>query len=125
MSKDGSYGQILRSSSIIGGASVINIAVGLLRIKVAAVLRWQVLGDVLKVASWPLGSIILAAVALLVAAEWSAMADAAAALIMSAGLGLYSFSRLAHRTSLTGPLGRLARLCQQWLMKIGVWRDRD
>lgn len=34
----GSYRQILRSSSIIGGASVINIAVGLLRIKVAAVL---------------------------------------------------------------------------------------
>ena len=38
MSKDGSYRQILRSTSIIGGASVINIAVGLLRIKVAAVL---------------------------------------------------------------------------------------
>ena len=38
MSKDGSYRQILRSSSIIGGAAVINIAVGLLRIKVAAVL---------------------------------------------------------------------------------------
>lgn len=38
MSKDGSYRQILRSSSIIGGASVINILVGLLRIKVAAVL---------------------------------------------------------------------------------------
>ena len=38
MSKDGSYRQILRSSSIIGGASVINVAVGLLRIKVAAVL---------------------------------------------------------------------------------------
>ena len=33
-----SYRQILRSSSIIGGASVINIAVGLLRVKVAAVL---------------------------------------------------------------------------------------
>jgi O-antigen/teichoic acid export membrane protein len=38
MSKDGPYRQILRSSSIIGGASVINILVGLLRIKVAAVL---------------------------------------------------------------------------------------
>lgn len=35
---DGSYRQILRSSSIIGGASVINILVGLVRIKVAAVL---------------------------------------------------------------------------------------
>ena len=38
MSKDASYRQILRSSVIIGGASVVNIFVGLLRIKVAAVL---------------------------------------------------------------------------------------
>lgn len=38
MSKDSSYRQILRSSSIIGGASVLNILLGLLRIKVAAVL---------------------------------------------------------------------------------------
>jgi O-antigen/teichoic acid export membrane protein len=164
----------------------------------AAVLRWQVLGDVLKVASWPLGFVILAAgdgriymlteslavgvfvlltwyglsligvagagmafvgmyvvllpvvywlarrktgfrwaatvrrllgwlmlaaVALLVAAEWSPMAGATAGLIMSTGIGLYSFSRLAHKTSLTGPLGHLAGICRYWLMKIGVWRD--
>lgn len=38
MTQRNSYGQILRSSSIIGGASVINILVGLLRLKVAAVL---------------------------------------------------------------------------------------
>lgn len=38
MSRDGSYGQILKSSSIIGAASVIRILVGLLRTKVAAVL---------------------------------------------------------------------------------------
>ena len=38
MSSENSYRQILRSSSIIGGASVINILVGLLRMKVAAVL---------------------------------------------------------------------------------------
>ena len=38
MSKGSSYRQILRSSSIIGGASVINILVGLLRTKVVAVL---------------------------------------------------------------------------------------
>ncbi len=36
--EDTSYRQILRSSSIIGGASVINIVVGLLRIKFTAVL---------------------------------------------------------------------------------------
>lgn len=38
MSEGNSYRQILRSSSIIGGASIINIIVGLLRMKVAAVL---------------------------------------------------------------------------------------
>lgn len=38
MNPDSSYRQILRSSSIIGGASVINILVGLLRMKIAAVL---------------------------------------------------------------------------------------
>lgn len=38
MSEHTSYRQILRSSSIIGGASVINILIGLVRIKVAAVL---------------------------------------------------------------------------------------
>ncbi len=38
MSDGNSYRQILRSTSIIGGASIINIAVGLLRTKVAAVL---------------------------------------------------------------------------------------
>lgn len=36
MSKDDSYRQILRSTSIIGGASVLNILIGLVRIKVAA-----------------------------------------------------------------------------------------
>jgi O-antigen/teichoic acid export membrane protein len=36
MSKDDSYRQILRSTSIIGGASVLNIVIGLVRIKVAA-----------------------------------------------------------------------------------------
>ncbi|MFN4160365.1 MAG: O-antigen translocase [Stenotrophomonas sp.] len=38
MTEDNSYRQILRSSSIIGGASVINITLGLLRMKAAALL---------------------------------------------------------------------------------------
>lgn len=38
MTSAGSYRQILRSTSIIGGASVINIGLGLLRMKAAAVL---------------------------------------------------------------------------------------
>lgn len=38
MSKGESYRQILRSTSIIGGASVLNVLIGLVRIKVAAVM---------------------------------------------------------------------------------------
>lgn len=38
MSKGGSYGQILRSSAIIGGAHGLNYAVGLIRVKMVAVL---------------------------------------------------------------------------------------
>ena len=82
-----SYRTILRSSSIIGGAKVINIAVSLVKMKLVAVLlamlglapwaiallytaefgaavdilRWQLLGDILKVLSWPLGFVIMAA----------------------------------------------------------------
>lgn len=164
----------------------------------ADVLRWQVLGDILKVASWPLGFIILAAgdgrtfmlteilgfgvfvlltwlglpivgvigtgmaflgmyvvylpvvcwlarrktgfrwaatvwlplawlmfgaMAVLATAQWTALAGALAGLIMSAGFGLYSFNRLAHKSNLTGPLLRLAGYNRQLLMKLGVWRD--
>lgn len=164
----------------------------------ADVLRWQVLGDVLKVVSWPLGFIILAAgdgrifmlteslavgmfvlltwlgltrlgvvatgvafvgmyvvylplvywlakrrtgfrwtqtvrrqllwlmlgaVAVLAAAKWTAFASAVAGLFLCTGFGFYSFSRLAHKTNLTGPLGRLAGYSRQFLMKMGVWHD--
>ena len=139
----------------------------------AAVLRWQVLGDILKVASWPLGFILLAAgdgrtfmlteslavgafllltwlglpfmgvvatgvaflgmyvvylpivyylarsktgfrwaptvrrhlvwlmlaaLALLVAAEWSPLVGAVLGFAMSVSFALYSFRRLAHKT---------------------------
>ncbi len=164
------------------------------------VLRWMVLGDILKVASWPLGFIILAAgdgrtfmliealalavfvllawmglplmgvvaasvaflamyvvslpvvywlarrktgfrwartvrrqlswlmlsaLALLLAAGWSAAVGAVAGLVMSAGVGLYSFIRLAHKTTLSGPLGRLAGTCREHLMKMNMWHDSD
>lgn len=164
----------------------------------AEVLRWQVLGDILKVASWPLGYMILAAGAgrtfmltetlavavfvlltwfglpfigvvatgaafvgmyvvylplvywlarrssgfrwaptvsrqltclvlsslfVSVIAEWSSLVATVIGLSISAGLGLFSFSRLAHKTSLTGPLGRLAEYSRHWMIKIGVSGD--
>lgn len=164
----------------------------------AEVLRWQILGDILKVASWPLGFIILAAgngrtymltetlavsvfviltwlglpllgvvatgmafvsmyvvylpiiywlarqktglrwevtiwwilvllvlgaVAVLVATKWSPKISAVTGLILSFGFGLYSFSRMAHKTNLTSPLGRVATNSRLFLVKFGVWRD--
>lgn len=164
----------------------------------ADVLRWQVLGDILKVASWPLGFIILAtgdgrafmlteslaigvfvlltslglpllgvvatglafvgmyvaylpivywlarrktgfrwaatvwrqlgwlllaAIAVLAISEWSTIAGALAGLVMCIGFGIFSFIRLAHKTDLTGPLGRLAGYSRNLFMKLGVWRD--
>lgn len=164
----------------------------------ADMLRWQLLGDIFKVASWPLGFIILAAgdgrtfiltetlalgtfvlltwlglpwlgvvatgvaffgmyavllpvvyllarrktgfrwsptvwrqfgllslsaFAILIVAEWATLAGLMVGLIICATFGLYSFSRLAHQTNLTGPLGRLAGSSRQLLMKLGAWRD--
>lgn len=164
----------------------------------ADVLRWMVLGDILKVASWPLGFVILAAgdgrtyllteslasgvfvlltwlalplvgvvatgaaflgmyvvylplvywlarsktgfswsrivwrhlawlmlaaLGLLIVAEWSPMVGVIAGLIMSTGLGVFCIGRLAYKINLTGTLGRLAGRGRQWLIKIGVWRD--
>ncbi|MDP1612370.1 MAG: O-antigen translocase [Sulfuritalea sp.] len=163
----------------------------------ADVLRWMILGDILKVASWPLGFIILAAgngrtfmgtealavfvfvlltwvglplmgvmaaglafigmyavllpvvywlarrktgfrwapmawrqfawlmlaaMALLLAAEWSVTVSAAAGLLMSGGLGLFSFIRLAQKSNLTGAMGSFAATGRRWLIKAGIWR---
>lgn len=162
------------------------------------VLRWQVLGDVLKVASWPLGFVILAAgdgrsfmlteslavgvfvlltwlgipfvglvasgmafwgmyalylplvywlawrktkfrwaaavwrllASLLLgtavvfgASSWSTAAGAIAGGTVCLVFGVYGFGRLAHKASLTGPLGQLAGLCRKVLTRAGLWRD--
>ncbi len=164
----------------------------------ADVFRWMVLGDVLKVASWPVGFIILAAgdgrtfmlteslavgafvllawlglpvigvaatgvaflgmyaillplvfwlarrrtgfawaapvrrqfawllmgaTAVFAAAAWAPLSGATIGLILSGGFGFYSLSRLAHKTNLAGPMGRIAGKSRQWLKKIGVWSE--
>ncbi len=166
-------------------------------VEAASVLRWQVLGDVLKVASWPLGFILLAsgdgrtfmlteslamtvfvgltwlvlpllgieaagvafvgmygvllpvvyllarrktgfrwaptvrrlfgwlmlgALVVLGIAKWAAAAGTVVGLLLSVGLGLYSFGRLAHMTNLTGPLSRLAEFGRTVLVKLGLSR---
>lgn len=162
------------------------------------VLHWQILGDILKVASWPLGFIILAAgdgktfvfsesigigafvlltwlmipwfgleatgisffgmyvvylpivfwlvkrrtgfsldsavlkqiILLFVAAavvmglaRYSQTWAAGTGLLLSAVFGVYGFSRLAHKTELSGPLGKLAAYAQTIMKKIGVWHE--
>lgn len=70
-----------------------------------------------------LGGLMLAAVAVLAIAEWTQFAGAVFGLLLSVGFGLYGFSCLAHKTSLTGRMGRLAAVCRRSLLRIGVWRE--
>jgi PST family polysaccharide transporter len=72
---------------------------------------------------WILGLLILFAGAALVAAKWSVTISIIAGLILSLGFGFYSFSRLAHKTNMTGSLGQAATYSRLFLMRIGVWRD--
>ena len=162
------------------------------------VLHWQILGDILKVASWPLGYMILAAgdgktyvfsesiaigafvlltwltlpmlglkasgisflgmyavllplvywlakrrtgfswnssvlnqiillfvsaAAILILARYSQTLAAGFGLLLSTVFGLYGFSRLAHKTELSGILGKIAAITQRTMKKIGVWHD--
>lgn len=162
------------------------------------VLHWQILGDILKVASWPLGFIILAAgdgkkfvmtesiaiatfalltwltlpilglkasgisflgmyavllplvywlairrtgfswpttimiqvILLFVAAclvmlsaRYSQALAAGFGMLLSAIFGLYGFSRLAHKTELSGGLGKLAAYAQSAMKRVGVWHE--
>lgn len=162
------------------------------------VLHWQILGDLLKVASWPLGFIILAAgdgktfvitetltislfvlltwltlpwigleasgvsflgmylgylpvvyllakrrtrfswtgvvlkqfialflsaTAVMILARISQALAVAVGLSLSAGFGIYGFSRLAHKTELTGVLEKIALKTQMAMKKIGVWHE--
>lgn len=161
------------------------------------VLRWQVLGDVLKIASWPLGFILLASGSgkTFMATEWAAMgvfavatwlllphaglvatglsflimyivyvilvfvlakrrtgfhfqpgtarllasvviaavlvmamcayADVAGAIggiVCAAGFAVYALVRLAHAGTVGGPVGRLAGVARNGLMRFGVRR---
>lgn len=70
-----------------------------------------------------IGWLMLAAMAVLGAAQYTKMAGALAGLISCAGFGIYGFGRLAHKANLTGPVGRLAAVGRQKMIKIGVWRD--
>ena len=164
----------------------------------AEVLHWQILGDILKVASWPLGFIILAAgdgkkyvisetvavsmfafltwlalpflgleaaclsflglyavllplvywlakrrtgfswngsvlkqiaslfiaaAAVMALGRYSQTMAAAIGLILGTLFGIYSFSRLAHKTELSGKLGIMASMAQQLMKKMGVWHE--
>lgn len=162
------------------------------------VLHWQILGDVLKIASWPLGFILLAAgdgkkvvmvetigvttfvlltwlslpwlgleasglsfmgmyivflplvywlarrrtgffwnglvlklivslfvvaMAVMALAYYSQELAAGIGLLLSAAFGVYGFSRLAHKSELSGTLGKFAFYAQTIMKKVGVWYE--
>jgi PST family polysaccharide transporter len=162
------------------------------------VLHWQILGDILKVASWPLGFIILAAgdgktfvvsetigmsafvllawltlpwlgveasglsflglygvylplvfclarrrtnfswtslvtkqivllfaaaCLIMILARYSQEFAAGIGLLLSVGFGIYGFSRLAHKTELSGWLGNLAGRTRLLMKKVGIWHE--
>lgn len=164
----------------------------------AEILHWQILGDILKVASWPLGFIILAAgdgktfvfvestaigafvlltwmtlpwlgleasglsflgmylvllplvywlakrrtgfawdtsvikqvglvfsaaALILLCAKFTQVGAAVGGLLLSAVFGIYGFSRLAHKSELSGSLGKVAGQAQTLMKKIGVWHE--
>lgn len=167
-------------------------------VEAGAILRWQVLGDALKIASWPLGFITLAAgasrtymltesiaITTFVTLTWiglpllgveatgvaflgmyaiylplvywlawrrtgftwqrnvvrhlailgsltviifvisiqSEFLGAVLGLATSMIVGLYGLARLGHIAELGGPIGKLAKISRQLMMKIGIYRE--
>jgi len=72
---------------------------------------------------WQMGLLMMGAMVVLGIAEWSSFAGLLFGLILCAGSAWYSLTCLAHRTNLTGPLGRLATQSRRVLAKFGVHLD--
>lgn len=71
----------------------------------------------------PLIFLVLASAGLLLLSSLSAAASAVSGLVLSAAFAIYGFSRLAHKTGLTGRLGVLAASAQKGMKKLGLWHD--
>ena len=70
-----------------------------------------------------LGFLLLASVGLLLLASYSLTVTALVSVFLSAAFALYGFTRLAHKSDLTGIFGKLAGWAQVWMKKFGVWHD--
>lgn len=70
-----------------------------------------------------LATLVLAALAALIIARWSAVAGALLGALLSAIFALYGLGRLAHLTNLGGPLGRMGAICRKSCIRLGLWRD--
>lgn len=66
---------------------------------------------------------MLGALVVMWSGQWSARASAVVGLVFSGGLGFYSFARLAHKTNLTGNVGKLAAKSRRTLLKLGVLHE--
>lgn len=65
--------------------------------------------------------VLLASVVLLLLARYSLLVTAVVGILLSAAYAVYGFTRLAHKSNLTGRFGRLASWAQAWMKKLGVW----
>ena len=67
--------------------------------------------------------LFIAASAVMVTARYSQTLAAGIGMFLSAAFAVYGFSRLAHKSELSGPLGKLATYAQTIMKKIGVWHE--
>lgn len=70
-----------------------------------------------------LGFLLISSIGLLLLASYSLIITALVGSILSAVFALYGFTRLAHKSDLTGIFGKLAVWAQTWMKKLGVWHD--
>jgi O-antigen/teichoic acid export membrane protein len=70
-----------------------------------------------------LGFLLISSIGLLLLASYSLTATAGAGVLLSASFALYGFTRLAHKSDLTGIFGKVALWAQAWMKRFGVWHD--
>jgi hypothetical protein len=67
--------------------------------------------------------LLLSSLGLLLLSRYSLLTTAVAGILLSAAYAVYGFTRLAHKSNLTGRFGDLANWAQIKMKNMGVWHD--
>ncbi len=67
--------------------------------------------------------LLLSSFVLLILARYSLLATAVVGILLSAVYAVYGFTRLAHKSNLTGRLGSVANWAQAKMKSMGVWHE--